>query len=212
MSSASSRPQLLEQRLALGTYLEELLSEGVVTAGTAAVGARAQPSQTGTSDSVASPAARSPAPVPAQGPIQVRVFEVAGLTLAVPLSRVKDVVTSQPNLLPPSEPVPLLLGLLSSPAGESRVVDTARLILPHDRGMRPGVSPGRQAGQYLVLDAGHWALACSRIGDVIELQHSDVSWRTAAGKRPWLAGTVLKQMCALLDIDALIGLLAEKVA
>jgi len=142
----------------------------------------------------------------------VRVFEVAGLTLAVPLARVKDVVTSRSDLAPSPEPVPLLLGVLSYAGGESRVVDTARLILPQDRVTPPGTRPGGQAAQFVVLDEGRWALACSRIGDVVELQHSDVRWRTAAGKRPWLAGTAMEQMCAVLDVDALIGLLADQMA
>ena len=81
---------------------------------------------------------------------------------------------------------------------------------PRDRSTQAGETPGRQAGPFVVLDDGDWALACTRIGAVIELQGNDVRWRTAAGKRPWLAGTAMKQRCALLDIDALIGLLADE--
>jgi purine-binding chemotaxis protein CheW len=139
-------------------------------------------------------------------------LDVAGLSLAVPVARVKEVVTAQSSLRPLSDPAPLLLGVLASAAGESRVVDTARLILPQDRSMQERENTGRQAGPFVVLDDGQWALACTRIGAVIELQDSEVRWRTAAGKRPWLAGTVMKQMCALLDIDALIGLLDDRMA
>jgi purine-binding chemotaxis protein CheW len=212
MSASFSRARLMEQGLALGAYLEELLNDATPVAATVAAGAATQLSQAGASDPVAAPATQSYEPAPARDRLQVRVFEVAGLSLAVPVARVKEVVTSQSRYTPLSDPVPLLLGVLASAAGESRVVDTARLILPQDRSMQAGENPGRQVGPFVVLDAGHWALACARIGAVIELQDSDVRWRTAAGKRPWLAGTVMKQMCALLDIDALIGLLDDRMA
>ena len=55
----------------------------------------------------------------------------------------------------------------------------------------------------MVIDEGRWALACSKLGDVIELEPEQVKWRTDAGKRRWLAGTAIELMCALLDIDAL---------
>ena len=212
MSAGFSRAQLIEQGLALGAYLEELLSDTTPAAGAVAADAEAQPLQTGASDHVAPPETRSSEPAPVQDRLQVRVLEVAGLSLAVPVARVKEVVTSQSRFTPLSDPVPPLLGVLASAAGESRVVDTARLILPQDRSTQAGETPGRQAGPFVVLDDGDWALACTRIGAVIELQGNDVRWRTAAGKRPWLAGTAMKQRCALLDIDALIGLLDDEVA
>lgn len=198
MSGASSPRQLLDPGLALGTYLDDLLSDSARLAGSPL------PPRAATSDAVAAPAAQSPAPV--QDRLQVRLFQVAGLTLAVPLARVKDIVTSDADLAPSSQAAPPLLGLLSYPGGESRVVDTAGVILPSD------ATAVRQANHFVVLDAGRWALACDRIADVIEIQHSDVRWRTAAGKRPWLAGTVMKQKCALLDIDALVGQLSEQMA
>ena len=212
MSASSSRAQLIEQGLALGAYLEELLTDTTPVAGTVAADAQAQPLRTGASDHVVPSETRSSVPAPVPGCLQVRVFEVAGLSLAVPVARVKEVVTSHSRLTPLSAPVPLLLGVLASATGESRVVDTARLILPREASMQVGETPGHQAGPLVILDDGHWALACTRIGAVIELQDCDVRWRTAAGKRPWLAGTAMKQMCALLDIDALIELLSDEVA
>ncbi len=212
MSASFSRAQLLEQELALEAYLEELLGDTMPVAGTVVAGTPTQRSQTGASDHVAAPDTPSCVPASVEGRLQVRVFEVAGLSLAVPVARVKELVTNQFRLTPLSDPAPLLLGVLESAAGKSRVVDTARLILPQHRSIQTGGNPDRQSGPFVVLDDGRWALACTRIGAVIELQDSDVRWRTAAGKRPWLAGTVMKQMCALLDIDALIGLIADEVA
>ena len=55
-----------------------------------------------------------------------------------------------------------------------------------------------------MIDEGRWALGCSRIGDVVDLEPADVKWRSSSGTRLWLAGTVTARLCALLDIDALI--------
>ena len=54
----------------------------------------------------------------------------------------------------------------------------------------------------LVVGDGAWGLACHGIGEVLKLGGQDVKWRTAKGKRPWLAGTVLGHLCALVDTEA----------
>jgi purine-binding chemotaxis protein CheW len=44
---------------------------------------------------------------------------------------------------------------------------------------------------------------------VISLRPEDVKWRGSQGRRPWLAGTVIQQMCALLEVDAFLEQLGE---
>jgi purine-binding chemotaxis protein CheW len=36
-----------------------------------------------------------------------------------------------------------------------------------------------------------------------------VKWRTQRNQRPWLAGTVIEHMCALVDVTALAELIAS---
>lgn len=194
MSGPAPRGSLLDHGLALDTYLQELLGD------------LRQPCGRPAGDSGAKPSA--PAPQRRAGVLRARLLEVAGLSLAVPLERVNRVVTDAVPLTALSEADPLLLGVLSYPGGEAWVVDTASLILARAGGPRRAAD----AAQFVVLDEGRLALAGSRVGSVVELQDSDVKWRTAAGRRPWLAGTVLKHMCALVDIEALRGLLADTVA
>jgi purine-binding chemotaxis protein CheW len=91
-------------------------------------------------------------------------------------------------------------------------VDTAALILPGDAGRVPDANALRHAAQFVVLDEGRWALACDSVTDVTQIKRSAVKWRTVAGRRPWLAGTLMNPMCALLDVDALITLLEGMVA
>ena len=44
-----------------------------------------------------------------------------------------------------------------------------------------------------------WGLACHELLKSVTLEPDDVKWRSKRGKRPWLAGTVVDQMCALVD-------------
>lgn len=206
MSGSSSGSPLLDHGLALDRYLQELLGDAPSRLAAVAADRQQERSRSDAGDVETTPPAQEPARL--TGVLRARVLHVGGVSLAVPLERVNRVVTESGQLKALSGAVPLLLGVLSYPGGEARVVDTAGLILPQDNSPRRAAN----AAQFVVLDEGRLALACSRIGEVIELQDSDVKWRTAAGKRPWLAGTVLKQMCALLDIDAVNRLLGGVVA
>jgi len=189
---------LLEQQLALGAYLDALLTDVAVPAVPVAAVVQA-------------PELEQQKPVPVAGGIpewaetrfQALLFEVAGLTLAVPLAKLKGVVVNEQGLTEMPGHSPLFLGVTPYQGVQSKVVDTARFVLPKDRATQLDEDISGRSAHLVVIDEGRWALACSKIGDVIELESAQVKWRTAAGKRLWLAGTVIDQMCALLDIDAL---------
>jgi len=51
----------------------------------------------------------------------------------------------------------------------------------------------------ILIDDSHWGLACESVIEVINLQADSVKWRSSRTKRRWLLGTVIDQMCALLD-------------
>jgi purine-binding chemotaxis protein CheW len=61
----------------------------------------------------------------------------------------------------------------------------------------------------VLIGEGRWGLAASAIGQVISLRPEDVKWRGSQGQRPWLAGTVIQHMCALLEVEAFLELLVE---
>ena len=140
------------------------------------------------------------------------LFEVAGLTLEVPLVKLKGVVPNAQGLSPMPGHSPLFLGIVPYQGLQSKVVDTARFVLPRDSAEQLDGDFLDRASHLVMIDEGRWALACRRIGDVVELEPTDVKWRTANGKRPWLAGTVIERMCALLDIDQLTEQLVEGIS
>lgn len=146
----------------------------------------------------------------ARSDFQLLLFQVAGLTLAVPLARLNGVIPLDfESVTPMPGHSALFLGLVERQEQKVKVVDTAQVVLPPDRlaGLDP--DPAQRVSHLVLIGEGRWGLAASGIGEVVSLAPDDVKWRSTQGKRPWLAGTVLAHMCALLDVDAFITLLAR---
>ena len=207
MKSDTRDETLLEQQLALGAYFDALLT-GSEAPPEQRVEHQTKPQPRVTAVPVSEPVqaeAVTGAVIPewAETRFQALLFEVAGLTLAVPLAKLKGVVPNEQGLSEMPGHSPLFLGVTPYQGVQSKVVDTARFVLPEDRAAQLDKDISGRSAHLVVIDEGRWALACSKIGDVIELESTQVKWRTAAGKRLWLAGTVIEQMCALLDIDEL---------
>ncbi len=213
MKTATRSQQILDQQLALSAYLDALFEEGPVTApglapptapdGLAPLPAVDVETREAAAGGDAVVALREGIPDWAESRFQALLFEVAGLTLAVPLVKLKGVVASTEGATPMPGHSPLFLGVVPYQGLQSKVVDTARFVLPADRAARLGAAAADRCQHLVMIDEGRWALACSRIGDVVDLEPTDIKWRSASGKRLWLAGTVIKRMCALLDIDQL---------
>ncbi len=181
---------LLDQKVALSAYLDDLLLND-------------DPVPVEESVSI-----KSLVPEWAKQQFQALMFEVAGITLAVPLIKLKGVVANESEINTVPGMSPLQLGIFAYQGIQSQVVDTRKFIMPEKA---IGACDNRP-GHLVVIDGGRLALACNAIGNVVDLQADDVKWRGATGKRPWLAGTVIEKMCALLDIDGLIVQLNEKMA
>lgn len=154
------------------------------------------------------PAAEAEGPAWAQGRFQCLVFYVGGLALAAPLAELNGVVPWQDTTPMPNHS-PKFLGLLRHQGCNVKVVDLAQVVLP-ERHQAQALAPAEErVGHIVLIDGGQWGLACERIGEVMTLEPTQVRWRTAQGSRPWLAGTVLEHLVALLDTRSLVGLLAE---
>ncbi|UZE94932.1 CheW domain-containing protein [Alkalimarinus alittae] len=144
----------------------------------------------------------------AQGRFECLLFTVAGLKLAVPLVSLGAIHTIDQELTPLVGRPRWFLGLL--PVGEKniRVVDSALWIMPER--YHEGVKDGYRF--VIRLDNSEWGMACDSVAQSITISPEEVRWRTNRGKRPWLAGTVIDHMCALMDVAAVARLLdtAEK--
>lgn len=142
----------------------------------------------------------------AREPFECLLFDVAGLTLAVPLVCLGSIYPLEGQELTPLFGQPdWFLGILPSQAGNLKVLDTARWVMP-DRYR----DDFREGLQYVISVQGYeWGLAVHQVSRSIRLDPSEVKWRTQRTQRPWLAGTVIEHMCALMDVTALAELIAS---
>ncbi len=148
-------------------------------------------------------------PTWAQQRFECLLFKVAGLTLAVPLVELGGVLVVEKDLRPLFGQPDWFLGLLPSKAtGTVKAVDTARWVMPEKYTDAAG-----NGFKYVVLMAGSdWGMACHSVEDAITLEPHQVRWRSDRSRRPWLAGTVIDHMCAIMDVAALRELLQQSQA
>jgi len=160
---------------------------------------------------VTPPAGRPPLdedgrPAWATEPFECLLFDVAGLTLAVPLVCLGSIYPLAGQELTPLFGQPdWFLGILPSNSGNLKVLDTARWVMP-DRYR----DDFKQGLQYVISVQGYeWGLAVHQVSRSLRLEPDEIKWRSQRGQRPWLAGTVIEHMCALLDVGELAELIAS---
>ena len=146
-----------------------------------------------------------PRPQWAQKPFECLFFSVAGLQLAVPLVLLGAIHRIERPIKPMPGSPPWYMGIRPSPEHNLRVVDSAQWI------MAGRVPAGARANYRFVirLHNSDWGLACDNVAHSFTLSPQQVRWRTSRSKRPWLAGTVIEQMCALLDVQSMADLLVR---
>lgn len=137
-------------------------------------------------------------------PFEALLFDVGGLTLAVPLILLGTIHPLDGEITPLFGQPDWFLGIMPTSAGNLKVVDTARWVMPerYTPALRDNV-------RFVISVQGHdWGLAVHDVSQSVKLTLEQVKWRSQAGKRPWLAGTVIEHMCALVDVAALAALVA----
>ncbi|MCY7294410.1 chemotaxis protein CheW [Alteromonas sp. a30] len=144
-----------------------------------------------------------------EGEFQALFFEVAGLTLAVPLTHLGGIHNLE-------KPNPLFgkpdwfLGVMLYREEKLSVVDTAQWVMPEK--CNETLADSLHYQYLIMLGESAWGLTCERLINTVTLKPEDVRWRTERSKRPWLAGMVKEKMCALLDISQLIDMLDKGLA
>lgn len=138
-------------------------------------------------------------------PFECLIFTVAGLQLAVPLFLLGAIHRIEENIKPIPGSPRWYMGIRTGQGQNLRVVDTAEWIMA-------GRVPENARANYrfvIRLDNSEWGLACDDVAQSFTLQPDEVRWRTARSKRPWLAGTVINHMCALIDVRTMADLLVR---
>ena len=135
---------------------------------------------------------------------QVLFFQVAGLTLAVPLVSLGGIVKLERINHIFGRPA-WFLGVQTYREQQLNIVDTCAWVMPEKYTDKLAQSVNYQ---YLVLlEGSNWGLTCESLVNAVKINKSQVNWRSQAGKRPWLAGVVKEQMCGILHVQALVEML-----
>jgi purine-binding chemotaxis protein CheW len=135
---------------------------------------------------------------------QALFFEVAGLTLAVPLIElggIHEITKIAPIIGNPD----WFMGVMLKNEDKFNVVDSARWVMPE----KYNDEMAENLNYQFIINLGKtpWGLTCESLVNTVELSKSDVKWRTNTGKRPWLAGMVKEKMCALINVAELVKML-----
>ncbi|MGO2353133.1 MAG: chemotaxis protein CheW [Marinomonas foliarum] len=146
-------------------------------------------------------------PLPwATGRFECLLFYVGGLKMAVPLVELGGIFQSGSDKLTSIFGQPdWFMGVANVGDFNLRTVDTALWVMPnHYEGDL------KERFKFVIqLDRSDWGVACERVAEAITLEPSQVKWRSDRSKRPWLAGTVIDHMCAILDVQGFIELLDD---
>ncbi len=152
------------------------------------------------------PAAEPPGrPEWSHKPFECLIFTVAGLKLAVPLILLGAIHRIDQPVKPMPGSPRWYMGIRPDRGHNLRVVDSAEWIMA-------GRAPDNAREEYrfiIRLDQSDWGLACDDVAQSFTLKPDEVRWRTARSKRPWLAGTVIDHMCALIDVRTMADLLVR---
>jgi purine-binding chemotaxis protein CheW len=140
-------------------------------------------------------------PAWAQQPFECLLFKVGGLALAAPLAELGSIYPLNiESLTGIFGQAAWFMGLLSVKGSSVRTIDAAQVVMPE----RYAASMREQYRYVITLHGSDWGLAVDSVADSVVLQPDDIRWRGQRSKRPWLAGTVVNQMCALLDVAQLV--------
>lgn len=141
----------------------------------------------------------------AEGVLNCILFQLQGLTLAIPVDDVEGAISMEQLTLHLDLEHEWVLGFFDAMGKETSVVDTGSWLLP-------GRFDAAQANyeDVLILKGRRWSLACDALVKSVRMPHSDIVWAGENKSRPWLLGTNMTERCAILDADKLQMLLNQQ--
>ncbi|WNB76495.1 chemotaxis protein CheW [Methylomonas koyamae] len=134
---------------------------------------------------------------------QALFFKVDQLILATPLVELSRTIKMdrKPSQIP-GQPS-WFLGLVDEHDSRIGVLDTSQLIFGKSR-VRQGKFEDSPASRILITQDKRWGLVCDEILSIGKIKPDGVRWRTARQKKPWLIGTVIDELTAIVDVKQLV--------
>jgi hypothetical protein len=136
--------------------------------------------------------------------LRVLFLKVAGIPLAISLEDISGVIDGKEIDFPHQDwDEEGTLGTFIYRDRNIETLDTRVLILPDGHPARS--TPIAWVNSHIIVLADYEVgLLCDQVGNIADLQHREVEWRTQRHSRTWLAGMVKGYEHALLDVQQLL--------
>ncbi len=138
-----------------------------------------------------------------QQEFQALFFKVDKMILAVPLTELLRTITFDRKVTKIPEQPSWFMGLMDELDSRIGVLDSGQLILGKSRGRQRNMQDKPYTSILITAD-GRWGLACDGVLSIGKLTPEKVRWRTGRKRRPWLVGTVIDELIAVIDIQKLV--------
>ena len=141
--------------------------------------------------------------------IECRVFNVAGLNIAVPESNIRKTLKQQKIFQgdqDDSQPA-MRAGTIDHDDEIIEVIDIERLAMNGINNIDNSSNSKQRSADIVLLKDCSTGFICNATLDKQTVSNEQVRWRDTDSKRIWLAGTVARLGLSLLDIEGVIRLL-----
>ncbi len=128
--------------------------------------------------------------------IEVCVFLVSGLKLAISADKISDVIDIPKEIKFPDKQLQQRVPGLGVDGSTVTVISTPILVMPNRKGNKPN--------KIIMIKGANTGFTCDDVIESLAQVKNDICWRTDSTKRKWLAGTVVTRQMALLDVDKII--------
>lgn len=128
--------------------------------------------------------------------IEVCVFLVSGLKLAISTDKINDIIDIPKEIKFPDRPLQQSVFGLDVDSSTVTVINTSILVMPKRKGNKPN--------KMIMIKGANVGFTCDDVIESLNLDKNNICWRTDSTKRKWLAGTVVTRQMALLDVDKII--------
>jgi purine-binding chemotaxis protein CheW len=139
----------------------------------------------------------------AQEEFSALFFKVGNLVLAAPLTDLARTMRFDGKVTKiPQQPI-WFMGLLADKETQIGILNMAYLVQGKSRAAQRSYLHKPLQNVIVTLD-GKWGLACDEVLNITKVQPDKVRWRTDKQKKPWLVGTVIDELVAIVDVNALV--------
>lgn len=139
----------------------------------------------------------------AQHEFQALYFRVDQLIFATPLVELLKTIKIDKEPTKISGQPSWFMGLLDVQELRVGILDMGQLVFGKTKGQQRDLKAKPFQRILITLD-GKWGLACDEVISIGKVEPQKVRWRSMRKKRPWLMGTVIEELTAVIDVKQLV--------